>query len=335
MSSKQQRFFQAVKRAKHDPKYGDARLHKVASSIPDSDIDDFTHLKSELKMKKALLATLKDVASPPIGGLLDEDQRHVVTKEFTVEGKYEEYVKRFLGQRFSEKELEAVNTFQEVKPTKREQQQIRYETTDGFKNSTTTIIKKLREGADFVYVAFVKTTKSVPEDQQQQQPGGGDMGAGGGLGGLGGPPLMETDQPTPANDMSVPTNSDFASGTAPYEESFRNKYVPKNEAKGYISWPDAKRILSEQLPDPMGGGLGGGMGGMGAGVPPMGPTGPDAPGVGPMTTTAPMTGTPKTPEQRKKEMGIDDILVKKSSTFRDDIKGGAILAEFLKELELK
>ena len=42
-SIKQQHFFQVVKRAKHDPDYGDARVKKVAGSMSDSDIDDFAN----------------------------------------------------------------------------------------------------------------------------------------------------------------------------------------------------------------------------------------------------------------------------------------------------
>jgi len=170
-NEKQRRFFLAVKHAKHNPNYGDTHLHKVADSMTDSDIEDFTKLKAELKMKKAVLAVLKDSR-----GVVDEfyypnedkgTKENVITKEFNVEGKYEEYVKRFLGQRFSEKELEAVNTFQEKKPKKIEANSIRYEITDTFRNSSTIIVKKLREGADFVYVAFIKQTK--PESPQDKQ----------------------------------------------------------------------------------------------------------------------------------------------------------------------
>lgn len=286
-SKKQQHFFYAVKRAKHDPSYGDKRLRKVADSMTDSDIDDFTKLKAELKLKKAILSVLKDCRDPMY---LDEfysqgeknkitsDPKDVITKEFNVEGKFEDYVKRFLGQRLSEKEMEAVNNFQEKKPTKIEANQIRFETTDEFKNSTTTVIKKLREGAEFVFVAFTKNTKVENPSQQQQQPGGEP----GGLGGS--PPMFER----------VDANTFKLNELAP---------TPPMGAADPLS-----SLQSNSTPPPM--------------------------GAGPMTTTAPMTGTPKTPDQQKKEMGIDDILIQKSATFKDEIKGGAILIEFLKQLDL-
>lgn len=321
ISKKQKRFFQAVKRAKHEPGYGDAKLHKVANSMTDKDIDDFTKSIAELKVKKAILGILRDIKEP-IYGTLEEGDTDVVVKEFNVEGKFEDYVKRYVGQSLTEKEMEAVNTFQEVKPTKIERNQIRYETTDTFKNSTTTLIKKLKEGSGFVFVAFTKYSKAEKPGNQQQQ--SSDMG---GLGGGLGSPMFETDQPTPTTDMSIPTNSDFAAGTAPYEEAFKQKYLPKKESQSYLNWPESKPLNEVMPADPMA---------ATSPVPPIssGMGGAPAPGVGPMTTTAPMNGTPKSPEEKKKEMGIDDILVRKSTTYTEDIKGGAILAEFLKKLDL-
>jgi hypothetical protein len=186
-SSKQQRFFQAVKRAKHNPQYGDSRLHKVANAMSDKDIDDFAKKVTELKVKKAVLGILKDVREPMY--LQEDTNNNAVANEFNVEGKFEEYARRFMGQRLSDKELEAVNTFQDVKPSKVSSNEIRYESTDSFKNSTTTIIKKLKEGGSFVFTAFTKYTKAEkPQDQQDQQ----QSGMNNPMGGLGGPgPMFE------------------------------------------------------------------------------------------------------------------------------------------------
>jgi hypothetical protein len=332
-SKRQKRFFLAVKHAKHNPGYGDPRLHKVADSMTDKDIDDFTKHVTEFKVKKAILSVIKDCMEITnldelfnSGEKADSDET-VITKEFTVEGKFEDYVKRFMGQRLSEKELEAVNTFQDKKPKKIESNSIRYEITDQFRNNTTIVVKKLHEGVDFIYVAFVKQIKpGSPEDKQQQS--GGDTGGMGGMGGgMGSPPMMEnlgaSDQPTPSNDMSVPTNPDFAGGTAPYEESkdYFKKFLPKNESKAYVNWPDK---LNEQGPtDPLGA--------LGS-QPPMAPPPGQIPGQGSTTMTAPSIASPKTPDQRKKEMGVDDITIKKSNTFKKDIDGGRILVEFLKNV---
>lgn len=285
-SERQQRFFglvRAVQKGETPSSKVGPGVKKVAQSISAKDAGDFAKSVAELKVKKAVLAVLKDCRDPMY---LEEGEADVVAKEFYVEGKYEEYVKRYLGERFSEKELEAVNTFQDAKPTKIESSQIRYETTDAFKNSTTTIIKKLREGADFVYVAFIKVSKT--EKPGQETPPGGEAG---GLGG--GPSSM-------------------------FE-------VKRKDPQIYLNYPEpSKPFLMEQGPmDPLAP-----TSPMPAGMPPIPP--PPSP-----TATAPMTGqSTKSPDQRKKELGIDDIEIKKSTTFKDDIKGGAILAEFLQKLNL-
>ena len=288
---KQHKFFELVKSVQEgtiSPARVPKEVRKVARSISSKDSEKFLKEDGDLKLKKAVLSTIKDCREPMYLDEYTEDNKsemNAITKEFNVEGKFEEYVERYLGQNLSEKEMEAVNTFQDIKPTKIESNQIRYETTDEFKNNTTTIIKKLMEGSDFVYVAFTKYGKvEKPQDQQQ----GGDMG------GMGGPSSMF-------------------------------EYVRK-EPQIYLNYPEpSKPFLMEQGPlDPLGAPDPSGI------MSPMQP----GPALPPPTSTAPMQGTPKSSDQKKKEMGIDDILIRKSTTFKDDIKGGAILANFLKKLDL-
>jgi len=301
-SKKQKQFFQmvrAVQTGNVSPSKVGPAVRKVAKSISVKDAGDFAKSVAELKVKKAILSILKDSREPMY---LEEGETNVIVKEFNVEGKFEEYVKRFLGQRLSEKELEAVNTFQKVKPTKIESTQIRYETTDAFKNSNTTIIKKLKEGIDFVFVAFTKFSKAEkPEDQQQMDQNAGGMGG-----------------------MSNPT------GVGGMGSSGGLMEVKKSEPQIYLNWPEPKKLwLMEVGPmDPLGATPAAGA------MPPALSSPPPFPSVGPATAMAPMTGTQKSTDQRKKEMNIDDIVIKKSTTFNDDIKGGAILAEFLKKLDL-
>jgi hypothetical protein len=289
-SSRQKHFFglvRAVQKGEKSPNEVSPAVRKAASTITAKDASDFASSKvEELKVKKAVLGILRDIKEPMP---LQEDANNAVTTEFNVEGKFEEYVRRFMGQRLLDKELEAVNTFQDVKPTKISSNEIRYESTDSFKNSTVTIIKKLKEGGSFVFTAFTKYSKAEkPENQQQPQGGmGGPMGGPMG-GGLGGP-------------------------------------SPMFENKGYISWPEPVREAFGA--DPLSGAQPAGV------MPPQSPMA-SQPSVGPMTSTAPMTGTLKTPEQEKKEKGIDDILVRKSLSFNDEIKGGGILIDFLKKLDL-
>lgn len=60
---------------------------------------------------------------------------------------------------------------------------------------------------------------------------------------------------------------------------------------------------------------------------------PDQP-PGPEGSAVPGGPTPPAPEQKPEEEEKDDIIVTKSVLFKDDIKGAAILVEFLKKLDL-
>ena len=181
-SKKQQRFFQAVKGAKNNPN-APAHLRKVAKSMTDTDIDAFASSVTEekdLKLKKAVLAILKDIQDPMY---LQEDDTetniHPVAKTLPpVKRNFEQYVAEHLGHPLGTKEKEALNTFQDVKPTKVSREEIRYETTDEFQQSTTTVIKKMRMGADFVYTAFVKHSKPETPDEKEAPPeAGAEAGA--------------------------------------------------------------------------------------------------------------------------------------------------------------
>lgn len=283
LSPKKQKFFElvrSIKKGKIHKSKVPLEVRKVAESITLEDVDRFIEEKQDLKIKKAVLSTIKDCREYMY---LQENEKDAITKRFDVEGKFEEYVKRFLGQRFSEKEMEAVNNFQDVKPTKIESNQIRYEKSDTFKNNSTVIIKKLREGDAFVYVAFTKYDKPKSSTDQQNR----SSSPGGSLDGLGG---------------SSPI----------FERVSGNKFKLNEQGP---TTPFGEEISPSGITQPT------------SGPPPF--------SLPPLSSTAPMSGaTTKTPEERKKEMGIDTIEIKKSAPFKNDIEGGAILADFLKALDL-
>jgi hypothetical protein len=175
----------------------------------------------------------------------DGTQTNPVAKEFHVKDDFQAYIKKYLGQPLSPKEMEAVNTLKEVKPTKVERTELWYETSDDFKNSTTTVIKKMKDGSQFSFNAFQKHTTAQPEPEEPEQP-------------------------------------------------------------------------------PMGS------------QPPMGPEGQPAAPIVPGSPEQPSTqpGAEPTEPEQPAEPEKDDIIVTKSVLFNDEIKGGAILAEFLKKLDL-
>jgi len=273
VSSKQQRFFRAVKRTKHDPNYGDVSLRKVADSMTDSDIDDFANYLKEFKNKKALLSVLKDCREPNYLQESDEEGEGIepVSTTFHVKEDWSNYIKPYVGQPFSPKELEALNNFEKKESLTIARTEIWCKSSDDFNVSKTTVIKKMMDSGQFSYNSFQKNEKpKSPEEQEQEkqkqqatagaESPAGDLGGdlGGGLGGLGGPP-------TGPSPLGGPESSPMGGGTPPEE--------------------------------------------------------PSTP-----------SGGEDTPEEKEKEK--EDIIVTKSVLFKDNIKGAAILIEFLKKLNL-
>jgi hypothetical protein len=231
-SDKQQKFFglvHAVKKGEKSPHEVSSHIRKVANKIGAKDAEEFASGIAELRTKRAMLSMLKELQEPMY---LNEDDQEVnpVAKEFSVKEDYESYVRRHLGQPFTPKELEAVDNFQQAKPTKIERTELRYETTDTFGNSTTIVIKKMKDSGQLSFNAFTKHSNTHEEKDKPE----------------------ETDAPSP-------------------------------ESNG----PGAPAPESEPSPS----------------------------GVN--------SGSSK-----------EDVIITKSTLFTDDIKGGAILSEFLKKLDL-
>lgn len=167
-SEKQRRFFglvRAVQKGEKSPHEVSPSLRKVAKSISAKDASDFASSVAETKQKKMILSILKEIQEPMY---LNEVEINPVAKTFTQKGEFEQYVRKFLGQQLSPKESEAINTFEKNKPTKIDRTEIRYETTDNFNHSTTTVIKKLREGNQFVFTAFTKHSNIKSEEELEK-----------------------------------------------------------------------------------------------------------------------------------------------------------------------
>lgn len=214
---RQQRFFNAVLRAKDNPNYGDTTLRKVADSMPRANIEDFAKSIAELKVKKAMLSILKDIRDPMY---LEEDEKDAsidpIADKQEVEGNVDwaTYIKPYVGQPLSPKELEAVNTFKSetgktpTNPTTGRVIELWYRGTNDMNQSQTTVIKKLKDGNQFSYNAFTKYDKpktDKPEEPPMPPPDvepemGADMGAGGVPEGPGEPTPPGTEEPKPQEE---------------------------------------------------------------------------------------------------------------------------------------
>lgn len=174
-SQKQRKLFglvHAVQKGERSPTQVSRTVRRLAHKMDPKSVKDFAATSEKnlpLKVRMEMLNTLKEFSEPI---RLQEGQTNPVAKEFTKTAIYDQYIQKFVGLPFSQKELESINNYTEVKPSKIDKNQIRYESSDQFNNNTTTVVKKLREGSQFAYTAFTKyvQTKPSPDKEQPTQP---------------------------------------------------------------------------------------------------------------------------------------------------------------------
>jgi len=204
-SERQRRFFQAVKGAKHNPN-APANLKKVANSMTDKDIDDFIKCESEFKTKKAILSVLKDIREPMYLNeqFEEEDSVDPIANTFNVNAEWATYIKPYVGQPLSPKELEALNNFKEKKPTTIARTEIWYKSTDSFGMSNTTVIKKMKDSGQFSFTAFQKQDRPTPKDDKEEAPSSSPDQLGMNAGG----PPMGMPQGTPPPGSPIPPSEE-------------------------------------------------------------------------------------------------------------------------------
>ncbi len=245
-SEKQRRFFGLVRAVQKGEKAShevSPEVRKVAGSISAKDAGDFASSIAELKIKKAVLSILKDCREPMYLNEEGESQASIdpIASSFHIKEDWATYIKPYIGQPFSSKELEAIQNFKDKHATTITRTEIWYKTTDTFSISKTTVIKKMKDGGQLSFTAFQKQERPDPSKDQEDDAANN---------------LANTLAAT------MPVQAQPAGGQPPTDD-----------------------------------------------------------------TTA-----PNSKEDEKGEK--DDIMVIKSILFKDDIKGAAILIEFLKKLEL-
>lgn len=174
VSKSQQKFFsliRGVQTGKVSPKSVSDKVRKAAKSISSKDASDFasTPLKGlPKKVKESVLSVLKEIIEPMrLENTEPDKQTNPIAKSFTQKGKFDDYIKKFNGIDLLPKELDAVNTYTEVKPIKIDKKEIRYETTDNFNNNKITVIKKLKENVLYVFTAFQKNNKTEGQEDTE------------------------------------------------------------------------------------------------------------------------------------------------------------------------
>lgn len=161
---------------------------KAMAKMPMKKLKHFMKVKECMTMeqKKRLLIALKalrEEVTGNVGGETDianadnlvseeETERNVVAKTFDTQSDFDSYVNQHRGIEMTAKEQQAVLGYKNAKPTQQDKFFVKYETTDGFGNNTTTVIKKLREGNQFCFTAFSKHETA----EEEGQPEGGSEG---------------------------------------------------------------------------------------------------------------------------------------------------------------
>ena len=267
-SLKRQQFFKEVLAVQNGGKSLSPHVNKAANQINPEHAKHYANSMSDkvdLRDKKAIVAMLKDIVEPMYLNEEDEEQNmmDVVSTTFHKKEIWSKYVRMYVGQPLSPKEIESLGNFKEKKPTKIARTEIWYNTTDSFGSSHTSVIKKMKDSGQFSFIAFQKQERVEPDKEEES--GAENLG---GLPDLGGTelPLGGTTPMAPIGEQSVPP----------------------------------------QTPPPTDD-----------------------------TSTTTSTGTVPSPDEKKsQEEEKDDIIVTKSILFKDEIKGAAILVEFLKKLNL-
>ena len=172
-SEKQRKFFGLIRAIQKGniPKNASSHVKNIANKISGKAAADFASNIAELQTKKEVLSILKEIRNPQC---LQENS-NPLAKQFTVKDNFETYVKRYLGQPLFPKELEALQNFDKSKPTKIDRTEIRFETTDDFNNTTSTIIKKMKDSGQFSFNAFTKHSKVEPKDEQPSDNGSAEI----------------------------------------------------------------------------------------------------------------------------------------------------------------
>ena len=172
-SKLQRKFFglvHGVQSGKIHPSKVSMKVRKAAKKISSKDVKDFSKTPEgnlPYKVKKEIISVLKELQEPMY--LNEDESKDAVAKTFDTKGNFDQYVKKFMGSEFLPKELDTINNHKEQKPTKIQKNEIRYETVDDFSNSTTNVLKKLKDGNGFAYTAFTKYLKqSEPSTEESQ-----------------------------------------------------------------------------------------------------------------------------------------------------------------------
>lgn len=178
-------------------------------------------------------------------------ERNVIAKTFTQEGDFDPFVNKNRGIQFAPKELDTIAIFKDtVAPSSQDPFMVRFETTDDFGNNTTTVVKKHRQGDQFVFTAFAKHDSSRPEPEPEPEappPGKPQQPEKPQMGGKGSQPQAGGQKPAMGSKPSqppMPSLKELAMGKSPENQITVTKTITfQDEIDGADILADFLRTL--------------------------------------------------------------------------------------------
>lgn len=124
-----------------------------------------------------MLTTEDEFTGTGVTGASSNIEPKVIAKTFDTNSDFDSYVNQRRGIEMTPKEMTAIANYRDAQPTRQDRFFVQFETTDGFGNNETTIIKKLKEGGQFCWTAFTKNENAEDKTgKEKMQEQGEDQG---------------------------------------------------------------------------------------------------------------------------------------------------------------
>ena len=225
----------AVKAGEFPESKAGSSVKQMAKSMSREQLKHFTKLKGSMneEQKKRLLKALKNIREDYTGNIggevgtgLDADgpplneneftarekpEANIIAQTYDTEADFDSYVRVRRGIEITSKEEDSIANFRTIRPIKQTKFSVEFRTTDDFGNNDTTVIKKLLQDKQFIWVAFSKHETAEETGNPGDNPNKGKEDTGGdkenaGDNGPGLPPLTEV-APKPPQPATPATPS--------------------------------------------------------------------------------------------------------------------------------
>lgn len=187
-SPRQLRFMRAVHAMQLGKMPKSGKAGKAADEMDPKDVEHFLMQecgfgKCNVDVKRRILKGLQELIEPMRLQEVDSSVENIKTPNViasakTLYGDFDNTLKMYRGFELTPKENQAIQNFDEARPVIHDKFKVQYNKSDDFTNTSTIVVKKLREQTGhFVYTAIIKvrggkeepkTPEPKPGETQQQ-----------------------------------------------------------------------------------------------------------------------------------------------------------------------